>query len=54
MNQILGALLIAIPFVGVFAYAAHELGWKDTGLAFGLLAVVIILIGAGSVLITGG
>lgn len=45
--NILGAVIIATPFVVIFVFAGRELGWKETALVFLFAAVVMGLIAAG-------
>jgi hypothetical protein len=52
--QLLGAALIASPFIAMFAYATVELGWREAASIFAAVVGLVALIGVGSWLLTGG
>lgn len=52
--QIIGALLVASPFAGLFVFSVRELGWRETffGLV-GILALMLVIL-SGTFLLAGG
>jgi hypothetical protein len=53
-GQILGALLVAVPFVAVAVIIAVALGWRACLAVFGIVAAIVLTLGAGAYLLTGG
>jgi hypothetical protein len=52
--QILGALLVASPFIVLAVVAVRELGWGALLAIFGGTAMTVAVIYAGMYLLTGG
>ena len=40
---ILGYVLTALPFVVLFIFGCKEIGWRQTLLAFGITAIVVVI-----------
>jgi len=53
IKKIIGGVLIAIPFIAMFIYAAHQETLKDFLISTGIILGVIWFIGAGVYLIFG-
>lgn len=53
INIVLGVLLLALPFVGVFIVGLASVGWKDTVKAFGITALIVFVVVVGSILVFG-
>lgn len=51
--QLLGAILISLPFVGAAAYSVKLLGWKSALLTWGVIILTVILIFVGAFLVSG-
>ena len=51
--QVIGALLIALPFVAVAVFVVREMGWGSLLVVFGSTALVVGCIFAGYYLMTG-
>lgn len=52
--QILGALLVASPFIALAVVSVRELGWGGLFAVFGGTAAIVAVICAGAYLLTGG
>jgi len=42
--RILGVIILALPFVGIFAFASYQVGWQLALLPFVFVAIFIGLI----------
>lgn len=51
--RVLGALLIALPFLALLTLTVRELGWFAALVIFGSVAIVIVIVFAGVFLLTG-
>lgn len=55
---IVGLCLVAVPFVGVFAFLAYchilMYGWKTTAAMYGVALIALACVLSGMVLITAG
>lgn len=51
--QVIGALLVALPFLVLAVVAARELGWREVLLVFGASAATLAVVVLGVLLLTG-
>ena len=54
MKEIIGGILISIPFICLFIACLYTDGIKCAVYVFGLTCIVVFLIGIGVYLLTGG
>jgi hypothetical protein len=40
--QIVGMIMLATPFVGLFALMVRDMGWRDTLITHGVIAVILL------------
>jgi len=53
MNEVLGNLMIAAPFIILFIYGVRETGWGTTCTIFGSVALLLVWIKVAAELLHG-
>ena len=51
--QVVGLILIIIPFIACFIYGLKLLGLKYTLIAFWIILLILIIVGVGAYLLVG-
>lgn len=52
--QVLGWILVSLPFIGLFVYSAITIGWKETSLFFCAAIAIYAILAAGVSMIKAG